>query len=885
MWMQEWWRRARIWWRRDEWDRELEDEMRLHVELRAQAFRDRGVPPAQAQAAARAQFGNSMALRLDSRGSWAPRGLESVLQDIRFGVRRVTRDRAASLVAVSTLALGIAVNIAMLTVIDRVLLTPAPVRDPERLAWVDLSPSASRGRGLSYPDFLELKQASVFADVAVFARTPLSLGGGTPARIEGMLVSANYFDVLGVRTLVGRSFTSGEDSVAGRDAVVVISHGLWTTHFGADRGIVGSSLRLNGRPFTVIGVAARGFGGLEIEPVAAWLPTAMAAVAQPRSEGLLTDRDAGWLTAVGRLPVGTGFAEATAALNVIVSRLDREQQPDDPARVASAEPIAGGLDPNNRRDAAPALGLLAVVPALVLLVACANVANLLLARGAARRKEMAMRRSLGASRGRLVRQLLVESTVLAAVACGAGILMSYGLTTALVQLAEVPLEIGRQLRPSITVLASAISLGGACVLVAGLAPSLIVTEPSALPSLHLAGLTVQGGSSPHRLRRAFVVSQVAVSFVLVIVATLFLRSVAKAVSTDPGFDTSNAVVLSIDPDLQGYERARRDRFTAELLRRVRALPAVEAAALSSALPLAGRVYGTQVAREPVNGSVEISDLRAFTASVTPGYFHTMRIALVGGRDFSDHDDGGSALVAIVNQTFAAQLWPEGGVLGARFRTAPSAPWREVIGIVRDGTYDEYGERPTPFFYVPEQQMGSERLTLVARSASDAAGLLDELTRIVRTLDPDLPVFETSTLAGAARNAVDRQQGVSTLLGAFGLIALLLAALGLYAVIAEGVSRRTREVAVRMALGAAPWSVLWMFAREGVVLSAFGMGIGVALSLAAGTVVASFLFGIGAADPVAYAIVATLFMTIGLAASLLPARHAASVDPLRGLRDE
>ena len=682
----EFWRRLRVFLRRDEWTQELDEEMRLHVEMRAKAYQDRGMAAADAELAAKRRFGNRLALRENTRDVWTAQWVESMWKDVTYSIRRLARDRAATLAIVMTLALGIGANSAMFTLIDRVLFKPAPVAEPDSLAWLLITDARSgRLQKLSHTGYRHLAQDDrAFSAVTAFTRTQFSLGGETPERIRGMVVSGNYFDVLGVRASTGRTFLPEEDGAPGAHPVVVLSHALWTNRFGADASIAGKPITLNGRGFTVVGVASPGFGGLDIEPVALWVPLAMTAVAMPDQKGLLESVDGQWLYAVGRVKPGVTLKQASASLQVRASQLPGVT---DENRVeAEVQRVAGGLDPENRRDAAPVFGLLSIVPLLVLVVACANVANLLLSRGLSRRKELALRKALGAERSRLVRQLLVESVLLSVVACGVGLLFSYGLTKAVAYLAEVPAEIVNSLTPDLRVMTASIVLAILAGITFGVAPALASTDAALVPSLKDEGLAMHTKDRRHRLRSAFLVTQVTVSFVLVVVAGLFLQSVSKAISVDPGFDPRNVVVLAFDPDLQGYDAAGRQRLHSDVVQSVEALPGIQSAALTTSPPLAGLMYGTVISREGVDA--EASMINTNFAGVSPRYFETMRISVLAGRDFTPRDTRESVKVAIINDTLASRMWPGASPLGQRLQMFGEKDWLEVVGVVKAGKYDE-----------------------------------------------------------------------------------------------------------------------------------------------------------------------------------------------------
>lgn len=877
------WRRFRVFLRRDEWTQELDEEMRLHVELRAKANLERGMAPVDAELAAKRRFGNQLVVRETTRDVWTTQWVESMWKDVLYSTRRLVRDRAATLAIVLTLAIGIGANSAMFTLIDRVLFKPAPVSEPDSLVWLLVTDAQSGWvRKFSSPGYRHLARPDdAFSGVAAFTSAQLSLGGETPERIRGMVVSGNYFDVLGVRALAGRTFRPEDDGAPGANPVAVLSHALWTNRFGADAAIVGKPVTINGRRFEVVGVAAQGFGGLDLEPVAIWLPLAMTPVAMPDQKGLLESADGQWLYAVGRLQPGVSTKRASASLQAKASQMTGVTAEN--LGEASVKRVTGGLDPENF-SMAPVFGLLSIVPLLVLVVACANVANLLLSRGLARRKELALRKALGAERSRLVRQLLVESVLLALIACGVGLLFAYGLTTAGARLAEVPAQIAESLQPDVRVMAASLVLAILAGIIFGVAPALASTDAALVPALKDAGLSMGSGDRRRRLRSAFLVTQVTVSFVLVVVAGLFLQSVSKAMSVDPGFDPQNVVVLAFDPDLQGYDAAGRQRLVGDVIRSVEALPGVESAALTTSPPLAGLMYGTVVSPEGAEG--DASMVNTNFAGISPAYFATMRIPVLAGRDFTTRDTSVSTKVAIINDTLASRMWPGGSPLGQRLKMfGADEEWREVVGVVKGGKYDQFSEDPRSFIFLPEAQLPMGRVSLLARTAIDAGPMVETVRQAVRTLDPNMPLFDIGTLEQTMRNAGDKDRGTSVMLAAFGGIGLLLAAFGLYAVTSQAVALRVREIGIRIALGARASAVAGMFVRESLSLCAIGLAIGTVLSLAVSGVIGAFLSGLAASDVLTYFGATALFVGVAALATLIPARRAASVDPLRSLRNE
>ena len=879
------WRWLRFFLRRDRAMAELDEEMRLHLELRERAEREGGRPAAEAGLAARRRFGNRLALREESREAWGLGWIDRLTQDVRYALRQLRRQKRATVIAALTLALGIGANTSMFTLLEAALFRSPAAVDPDRLVWIVGTSARGDVRQTSYPDYLGYRdRTAAFSDVAAFAPLPFALGGGTPERVKGQIATGNYFDALGVRAQIGRVLRPADDR-ATSEPVVVLSDSLWRRRFAADRAIAGKTIVLNGKPFVVIGVAPAGFDGLELgeETTALWVATAMQPQLRPDDAGFLTDQTVAWLQVFARLAPGVSLEQARSAA-ILVARQAASSRADAEGAGADVLRIVGGLDPANRRDAAPIFALLAAVPALVLLVACANVANLLLARAIDRRKELAMRRALGATRSRLIRQLLTESLVLAIVAGAAGVLVSYALTAAVVAAAAVPGAITSALTVNPRVLVATFLLSLATTVLCGLAPALAGSKPALAPSLKDDGVSLTQGRRRHRLRNIFVIGQVTVSLVLLVVAGLFLQSLAKALHVSPGFDARRVATLSFDLGLQGYGLAAREAFRRRVLDAVAATAGVDSAALADVLPLSGRMYGTGIAaagsgqeEQPVHGNF---------ANVTAGYFRTMGIDLVRGRDFTPQEVSASAPLAIVNHTLAQRLWPGEEPIGKRLRAGGSdQPVREVIGVARDGKYDSLNESTRGFVYLPQGRSPLTEVALVVRASGDPGRLLGPLREIVHALDPNLPVFRASTLSEAIRGTLDKQRAASALLGVFGVVTLALASLGIYGVMAHSVTMRTREIGIRMSLGARASDVSRMVVRDGMRLSIVGVAIGLVFSGLIAAALGAFLFGLEPADAAAFVSASALLCAVAVLASYLPARRAARVDPLVALRYE
>jgi predicted permease len=785
----------RLWFFLTRWRRvtDLDDEMRLHVELRTASNRRRGLAPDEAVHEAKRRFGNPLKLREEGRDLWGFLGLERVGRDLRYALRQVIRRPASTLVIVPTLALGIGANTSVFTLVDAMLFRPAPWNHTDRLVWI----SSIRGRSseigyLSYADYLAYREsAKTLSGVLAFGGNGVSVGGPHPDRALGGMVSGNYFDVLGIHAALGRTITAADDSEPGAHPVVVLSDTFWKAHFGADPRVVNQVVAINGRPFTIVGVAPPGFTGIAYADNAEelWMPLAMQGAAMPTNPGLLGAADVGWLSVVGQRRNDVTVAQVDSEMRVIAQHLNPSGTPPDRQKSAGVTVMRGGMTPLEQGDLTPVFGLISIVPGLVLLVACANVANVLMVGHVSRRKEFAMRRAIGASRGRLIRQLLAESLVLALLSAAAGFALSFGLSALIEHYGAVEAGFAALLTPDRRALVATTAVAMLSTVVFGLLPAVTATRFDLLPALKDEGVSSTAARGTARWRGAFVVAQVALSLALVIVAGLFLQSLSKAMRVDLGFDPRGVVTASFDLDLQGYTAARRDRFVAELLTRAASIPGATSTALTRFLPLSREMYGATVVAEDTAARIG-----AAAENISPRYFETLRMPVVRGRDFSEPDTADASSVAIVNETLARRLWPGVDPLGKRFRVAdPIGPWREVVGVVGDSKYLDATESPRAIYYSPHL---SSPVTLLVRTAGDPTAVLASMTGIVRALDPDLPLFKVQTLEESIHHSFIAQRAVTSLLAAFGGLTLLLAAIGSMA------SRRTvpRGGAARSASG-------------------------------------------------------------------------------------
>ncbi len=810
--------------------------------------------------------------------------------NLRFAWRSLARRPAFTAAAALVLALGIGVNSTLFALLSGVLFSPLPgVRAGDELVWVSAAwQYRARPGGLSYPDYLDFRGVDgVWSGLAAFDAVPLSLSGalggdGEPVRISGHAASGNYFEVLGVRPALGRFFLPVEDTTPGAHPVVVLSDRLWRTRYGADPNVVGRTIVLNRHDVTVVGVAPAGFRGPELGRAAdLWVPLAMAEAAMPGNAGALSARGSSWLRSVGRLAPGVPLERARAALGAVAANIALEHPESHERRTVQLTPALGGLPPEARGELLPLAGLVAAVAALVLLIACSNVANLLLARGLGRGQEIRVRLALGAGRGRLVRELLGESLLLAVLGGALGLLAATWSADLLLALLPAS-EVG-DLEPASGPRLLAFTLGIAVVsaLLAGLAPALSATRAAPRASLAAAG-----AASRSRLGRALVVAQLAFSLVLLSVAGLCLGALGRAAAADLGFRPEGVAALTFDLELQGYTPAERQGFFGEALERIEALPAVVSASAANLAPLSGMMVGTWVGTETA-ADPDREGMTGFLNGVAPGYFRTLELPLLTGRDFTPADGPQEPGVAILNRTAAERLFGGEDAVGQRLRLdGAGGSLVEVVGVAADARYDEATEDPPPFVYLPlAQRSVLGRTTLLVRVDGDPAGALPTLKKLVTAIDPQLPVFETTTLEALAALRNDKQRSVSGLLSGFGGLGLVLAAVGLYGLMAQLVARRGRELGVRIALGATPRDVLRLILGDGLRLAALGAGAGLLLSLPAVPLVAGAIGGLEATDLAAFLAAVVLLAATAVAAAWLPARRALATDPQAALRAE
>jgi predicted permease len=813
--------------------------------------------------------------------------MDDLLRDLRFAVRLLAATPGVTLVAIASLALGIGANVALFTFVKAVFLQPLPIARPAEV--VGLYTTDAVYPGLLQSSYLNLRDyaadRAVFSGLAATLVVPLSLaggGGGEAERLSAQIVSASYFGVLGVPPLLGRDFTQGDDDRLGASPEAILSAAFWRRRFGGDRSVLGRTLVLNGHPFTVVGVAAEGFNGTN--PFALrdlWVPMSMRRqVVAPPLRDWFERRNSLFLDAVARLAPGVSVERAKGAVRALAANLEREYPKDDKARGMDAAPLTP-LHPSARKLVSLVAGFLMSMVALVLALAAANVANLLLSRALARRREIAIRLAIGAGRGRLLRQLMTESLLLALLGGAAGLLLAL-LGRRLLWAIRPPtwpdtLNIAFDGR----VLAFALAITVATGLLFGIVPAFQTFRAGLVAALK-SQEAARRGRFGLGLREVLVVAQIALSLVLLIGTGLFLRSLMQAQRIDPGMAADRLLVASFDLGASGYDEVRGEELCRRIVERVDGLPGVRSAAVAVNRPLAlgrgGRFYlEGHTAPAVEQGAVMSSN------GVDPHYFRTLGIPLLRGRAFRDADTGKAPAVAIVNQTLADRFLPGENPIGQRLRFIGGDDVVEIVGVARDSKYGALGEEPSPFVYLPLAQDFGGETTLYVNAAGDPGALLQEVRRTVQALDPALPLANLRTVSSLLGQALWAPRAGAALLTLFGLLGLVLATVGTYGVMGYTVEQQRREIGIRMALGALRRDVVLRILGRSLALAAIGLAAGLAAAFLCSRLVASVLYGVGALDPATYLLAPLLLAAAAALASLLPARRAARVDPIRVLR--
>jgi predicted permease len=812
--------------------------------------------------------------------------MQTLLQDLRYGARMLLKSPAFTLVTILALALGIGANTAIFSFVNALFLRPLPVPNPDRVVRL-YAEEGRRFDTFSYANYADLRDRSAaFAGLAAHQYADVNLGtGGEAENRQGELVTGNYFSVLGVNAALGRTLSPEDDVTAGAHPVAVISHGLWRSRFGANPNAVGAKLYLNGHPFTVIGVMPEAFKGTyQAFDADFWAPMKMHEQVRPR--GLSLDqRGWGWLNGTGRLKPDVTREQAQADLNRIAAQLRQEHARANQNLKQFELFAASALPEEFRQSAAGMLGFFMAVVGLVLLVACANVASVLLSRVLARRQELAIRQSLGATRGRLMRQWLTESLLLALLGGAAGLLVAQWAGDALMTLAPPDYEAfspARQLDVRVLGFAFLVSaLTGVCC---GLLPALRAGKLNVISALKEEGATAAGSAGSSRLRQAFIIGQVAVSLALLIVAGLLLRSLRESAAFNPGFNPDNLALASIDLSRNKYSEAQGRAFYRQLTERLKAAPGAREATFAMVVPL-GTSRESRGFIIPGHTTPQGSVFFSIANNVVgPDYFAAMGIPVLRGREFDQRDsEAGAKPVVVINETMAKRFWPGQDAVGQHVQMKRDGPPVEIIGVARDIKYYSLGEEPRPYVYGSFAQFYTSDLTVHLRTAGDPAASLQALRKEVERLDPNVAVTGLTTLAELRQGPLFASRAMATVAGLFGLLALLLTALGLYGALSYTVSQRRREIGVRVALGAQPADILKMIVGQGLALTLIGVGVGLAASFALTRFLSSQLFGVSATDPLTFGGISLLLAGVAILACYIPARRAAKVDPLVALR--
>jgi len=812
--------------------------------------------------------------------------MKNLLQDIRYGLRTMLKTPGLVLVVVLSLGLGSGLNITIFSLINAILLRPLPgVTQEEQLVELYTSSPGLRFGAVSYPDYVDYRDGNqVFSGLLAQRITPVSLSsGGNNEIVASAIVSGNYFTALDVKPVLGRAFSPEEDQTPNSHPVAVISHSLWQRGYGGDPGILGKSMIVNSQSFSIIGVAPEGFVGTIVGLAPdIWFPLMMQTRVMPGSDRL-AGRGVRWLNVIGRVKPGVSREQAEAGMQGLFNQLAQEYPNTNKATSPTIVPLGEGST-GIKKNMSGVLVLLMAVVFLVLLIACFNVANLMLARALSRHKEIGIRQALGATRWRLIQQLLTESVLFSLLGGMLGLFIAFISTKLLLKLippTSIPVVFDLSLNRQVLIFALVVSVLTGIIF--GLAPAIQTTKANLLPSLKDDGAG-QNGYKKSRLRSLLVIGQVAISLVLLICAGLFLRSLQNAQNSNPGFEPEKLAVVSTDVGLQGYEQENGRRYYQQLVERVGQLPGVETASLGYVVPLSGG--GMQQMTVQIAGYEPPPDTKLSIDYniVGQGFFPVMSIPFVQGRNFTDFDTKTATGVCIVNEAMASRFWPDRNPIGQQLSLTGGKTQLEIVGIVKNSKYYNLKEEPRPYLYLPFLQYYASRMTVFAKSSGDMATLLPAIRREVETLDKSIPA-KVMTMQDALGTVLIQQKLAALLLSIFSLLALLLATVGLYAVMAYSVSNRTREIGIRMALGAQRGDVLKLILKQGMLLTLIGLGVGLVAAFALTRFLTGLLFGISATDLTTFAGITLFQVVVALLASYIPARRATRIDPLHALKYE
>ena len=878
----------------------LREEMELHLAEKAAELEAGGMTAEHARAEARRRFGNAGLKHEESREIWMSRFVSELGQDVRYGLRMLVKKPTLTIVAVLTLALGVGANTAIFSIVDAVLLRSLPYRDPDRLVRIFFNEPGVGLRDVRFskPELDDLQtRAGVFEDVTPILEGSEDLtGAGQPERVEGVNTSFSYFSMLGVIPQIGRLY-GPQDFTPGFASEAVISDGLWRRAYGADPNVVGRTIRIDNDPLTIIGVLPRGFR--HPGPTISGEPEVFGAAgfsADPFPQPMRSTRILP--SGIGRLKPGLTLAQAQARLTAMAAELRHDFPTDYPPQAQwtiEIQPLQETLVGKVR----PMLLVLLGAVILIVFIVSLNIANLLLARASGRQQEMAVRVALGASRGRMVRQMLTESMLLSLIGGAAGIATAVGTLRFILRF--VPSNVPRlnEVRIDWVVLAFALLISILTGLVFGLAPALHSAKVALSSAIREGGRGAGYGKRTGRLRDVLIVSELAFAVILMVGAGLLLRTLRDLLQENPGFNPTQVVAANMqlpnpnESEMDPYlDIPRRANFDRELLRRMKAIPGVELAAITSALPstntnpnAVGGVAneGFAIEDRPVESS---QDLRAERIRISPDYFKVLETTLLRGRSFTEGDEDGKPMVAIIDESTAHKYWPDRDPLGRRVRFArnPTKPWTTIVGVVGDIKSDGLDIDGVPHIYVSTYQDNGKRLSVVLRTSLPATLLEPQIRHEIQDIDPGLPVFGVSSMNDVLDRSLASRRFSANLVGGFAGLAVLLASIGIYGLLAYMVGQRSREIGIRMALGARRADILRMFLGKGVALAGVGIVAGLVFSAATASMMASLLYGVHPHDPAVFLIVPLLLLAVAALASYLPARRATKVNPIVALRE-
>lgn len=890
--------RVRSLFRRRQVEQELDEELAYHLEQRARDFESRGLSAEDARLAALREMHGMEARKEECRDMRKVNWIQDLIQDVGYGARMLRKSPGFSAVAVLSIALGIGANTTIFTVVNAVLLNPLPVRDVARVVEMDTVDSKTKvgfanatKMGMSMPNCQDFqRQNEVYSGLSCIVFAGFTWSGGTePKNVAGQLVTANYFDVLGLTPAAGRFFLPDEDTKPSGNNVAVVSYSFWANKFGSSASMMGSSIILNATPYTVIGVAPRGFKGTFTFGSAdqIWVPTSMYPQALAGFEkDNFNDRRFLIGATVARLKPGVKIGQAEASLRTIASRLEQEYPKENAGRSVALTPLADAAVGANQHDQFTlAGGMMMGIVGVVLLIACVNLANLLLAQAARREKEMSVRAALGARRGRLLRQLLTESMLLSLTGGIVGLGIAYWGRTALWSFRPPFIDEGDvNLSLDSHVLLFTLGIVLLTGLLFGLAPAVKASDPDLNETLKVGGRGNAVGWARNRLRGLLVVFEVALALVAMIGAGLFIRSMQNAQKVDPGFESKKLFVMNFDLGALHYNEGRGEQFYRDAMEKASAAPGVAAATVASNAPLGGGLARTIFPEGQSEGTGYRGTLTQLD-DVASNYFETLRIPLIRGRAFNDSDRPNTTQVAIANEAMAKHFWPGEDAIGKRFHFFGDPTLREVVGVAANSVVDAIGEEPPPVAYLPLTQNYSPVASLTVRTLGSPEAVIGTVRNQVQALDTNLAITDVDTIGTIMSQGLWAARMGAGLLTLFGGLALILAAIGVYGVLSYSVNQQSHEIGIRMALGAQPLDVLRLVVGQGFRLAAAGIVIGLAGAFGFARLMASLLYGVTPTDAVTFISVTGLLCLIALVACCIPARRAMRVDPMVALRYE